>query len=88
MITETLGIPPKEFLLKGKRRHYYINPDGGLKRKAEVGTRPLRFMLEGFDEGLIDLIENCIKWDPSTRIDAEQGLAHPWVRGFKDRINR
>lgn len=88
MIVETLGMPPEDLIQRGKRKHFYINKDGSLKRKGEIGTRPIRFMLEGFDEGLIDLIEKCIKWEPEMRIDAEEGLSHPWVRNDKNRLNR
>ena len=88
MLIESLGLPPDDLVQRGKRKHYYFNKDGSLKRKTEIFTRPLRFMLEGYDEGVIDLIEKCVKWEPSQRIDAEEGLSHPWVRNAKDRLNR
>ena len=87
MYIEVLGYPSMEFLNTGKRKKYYIQPNGRMKIKASAFARGLRQILEGVDEDAIDFIEKCLQWNPEDRIDAENGLRHPWIAGFhKDNI--
>lgn len=81
MYVEVMGMPPIDFISKGKRKQYYVEVSGKLRRAAQPSIRPISQLLESFDEKVIDLIDKCIKWAPENRIDAEQGLQHSWVRG-------
>jgi len=86
LITEVLGNPPVEWVQKGKRKKYYVDHNGCVRRPVVPLSRPLRTLMEGFDSSLIDLIEKCLKWVPSERITAEEGLSHEWVRGNRQRL--
>lgn len=85
-ITEVLGLPPPDWIQQGKRKHYYIDKSGRIKKKVTPSIRPLRILLEGFDESITDLIEKCLKWNPLERIQAEEALSHEWVRGSKHKV--
>jgi dual specificity tyrosine-phosphorylation-regulated kinase 2/3/4 len=81
MYVEVLGLPPAEFMSLGKRRYYYIENNGNLRRRVRPASRPIAMMLSAFDENLIGLVESCLRWKPEERIEAEVGLMHSWVRG-------
>lgn len=81
MYVEVMGMPPMDFILKGKRKHYYVEVSGKLRRHAEPGIHPINLLLENFDPKIVDLVDKCIKWAPDNRINAEEGLMHSWVRG-------
>lgn len=86
LITEVLGYPPVEWVQKGKRKQYYVDHNGQIRKPVVPLSRPLRTLMEGFDGSLVDLIEKCLKWVPSERIQAEEGLSHEWVRGSRHKI--
>jgi dual specificity tyrosine-phosphorylation-regulated kinase 2/3/4 len=78
---EVLGMPPKDFASKGKRSKYYINSNGRLKAHVLPGSKKLSEILIGFDDTVINFVENCLKWVPEERITAESGLSHTWIKG-------
>lgn len=84
MIIEVLGYPPDDLVNLGKRKHYYIDLNGNYKRPTKPSIRPIRKLLENFDENVVGLIESCLKWKPEERIEAEEGLIHGWVKGSKN----
>lgn len=81
MYVEVMGMPPMEFIMKGKRKQYYVEVSGKLRKPAQPGIRPISLLLEKFDEKISDLVDRCIRWAPEDRMDAEEGLQHVWVRG-------
>lgn len=85
MIVEVLGLPPADLVNKGKRKQFYVDGLGRVKRNVKPLTRTIASLLKDYDENIIDLIEKCIQWKPQDRIDAEQGLAHNWVKGCLNR---
>jgi len=84
MIVEVLGYPPEDLVNSGKRKHYYVDLNGEYKRPTQPLTRPIRKLLENYDENVVGLIESCLKWRPQDRIEAEEGLVHGWVKGSKN----
>jgi dual specificity tyrosine-phosphorylation-regulated kinase 2/3/4 len=87
MIIEVLGPPPSELLEKGKRKHFYVDSNGRLRKNVKPFSRTISDMLQDYDENVRDLIDKCIQWRPQDRIDAEQGLSHGWVKGCLHREN-
>jgi len=45
-----------------------------------VGTKTLGDLIKSSDEGFIDFISQCLKWEPKDRISPEEGIkSHPWI---------
>lgn len=86
LTVETLGLPPEDFVMKGLRRNYYYDIHGNTRKKVSPSVRPLSLLLADFDAKLVNLIESCLRWRPEDRIEAEQGLYHPWVRGSRSSV--
>jgi dual specificity tyrosine-phosphorylation-regulated kinase 2/3/4 len=83
---EILGPPPIEVIQIASKRDFYFEKNYSVKdlvssrgRKRYPKTKEIRSVLKGADEGLIELIEQCITWNPSQRILPQKALECPWL---------
>lgn len=87
-IVELLGEPPKEILAQGSRSNVYFSRDGKLisnkPPKQFVKEKRLKLLLKGADQNMIDLVRDCLYWDPAERITPEEALRSEW---FTDESN-
>jgi dual specificity tyrosine-phosphorylation-regulated kinase 2/3/4 len=86
-IMELIGLPPPELLEKATKRSQYFEESGELKTycnsrgKTRVpASRNLRNVLKGADSGLVNLVEQCLVWEPTSRIRPEAALHHDWLK--------
>ena len=83
---EILGVPPVEVIQVASKRDCYFDKSYQLKelvnsrgRKRYPKTKDIRSILKGAEEGLIELIEQCVNWNPNLRITAQKALESPWL---------
>ena len=86
-IIELIGLPPSDLLEKAAKRSQFFEASGELKTycnsrgKTRVpASRNLRNVLKGADSGFLNLVEQCLAWDPSLRIRPEAALHHDWLK--------
>ena len=79
MFIETIGMPSMEFLNRGKRKQLYVLPNGKMKVAAKAFECGIETRLQGLDPRFIELIKECLKWDPEERITVEGALGHRWI---------
>jgi dual specificity tyrosine-phosphorylation-regulated kinase 2/3/4 len=86
LIVEMRGLPPLSLLKSAPRAHHYFDMAGHLKPKGNGKTRPIvpgsksiREATKLNDPVFLSLIDQCLTWEASTRITAEQFLQHPWL---------
>jgi dual specificity tyrosine-phosphorylation-regulated kinase 2/3/4 len=84
---EILGAPPSKVINKSSRRSEYFENDGRPKfvpyykvKRKNPGSKSLRIILKGADEGFIDLVESCLQWDQVKRIEPDEALMHRWLQ--------
>lgn len=84
-IVEVLGAPSKALVEVATRRKLFF--DSNLQVRVQPnsqgrirmpGTKTLPGALKCNDPQFLDLLEQCLQWDPSQRIGPEQALQHPW----------
>ncbi|EGC35726.1 hypothetical protein DICPUDRAFT_91968 [Dictyostelium purpureum] len=86
-IMEVLGAPPKQVIDNSTRRDIFFEDDYTPKQVKNsttgeiygVGTKPLKDLIRSGDDDFDNFILDCLKWIPSERISAEQGLKHDWI---------
>ena len=83
---EILGAPPVEMVQISSKRDSYFDKNYSPKenpnsrgRKRYPNSKELRNILKGAEEGLIKLIEQCVEWNPKSRITASKALESPWL---------
>jgi dual specificity tyrosine-phosphorylation-regulated kinase 2/3/4 len=83
---EILGPPPIEVIQIASKREFYFDKEynpiemiNSRGRKRYPKSKDLRTVLKGADEGLINLIEQCVNWSPSSRITPEVALQNAWL---------
>jgi len=83
---EILGPPPVEVIQIASKREFYFDKDYNpiemvncRGRKRYPNSKDLRTVLKNADEGLVQLIEQCIVWNPNLRINPESALASAWL---------
>jgi dual specificity tyrosine-phosphorylation-regulated kinase 2/3/4 len=66
----------------------FFSPDGrgnlcitqNDKARTRVpGSKTLKEVLKTDDEEFLDFVTRCLDWSPEDRMNADQGLAHPWL---------
>ncbi|KAI8469573.1 MAG: kinase-like domain-containing protein [Monoraphidium minutum] len=84
-IMEVMGPPPPRLRDAGTRRAVFFEAGGApiLKPNSHgkvrtPSSKTLAGVLRCADAGFLDLMERCLRWDPSERITPEQALQHPW----------
>lgn len=79
LFVSVLGPPPEKVIAESPRRHLYFRQDG--KPLHGDGTRvgSLASIVRDNDPMLASLIQQCLMWDPSARLKAQQIVRHPWM---------
>ncbi|KAK5581831.1 hypothetical protein RB653_003409 [Dictyostelium firmibasis] len=86
-IMEVLGAPPKSVIDNSTRRDIFFEEDGTPKPVKNsttgelytIGTKSFKDLIRSGDDDFDNFIFDCLKWEPSQRISAEQGLKHDWI---------
>eukprot|EP01025_Chloroclados_australasicus_P005297 TRINITY_DN11539_c1_g1_i1.p1 TRINITY_DN11539_c1_g1~~TRINITY_DN11539_c1_g1_i1.p1 ORF type:complete len:781 (-),score=104.12 TRINITY_DN11539_c1_g1_i1:169-2511(-) len=88
LIIELLGYMPKWFCLKGRYSREFFNRQGELRNIKDLRFFSLdRVLVEKYkmdeDEAiaLTDFLLPMLECDPAKRINAQEALQHPWLRG-------
>lgn len=83
---EILGPPPVEVVQIASKREYYFDKEynpvefvNSRGRKRYPNSKDLRTVLREADEGLVQLIEQCVRWNPNSRICPEAALGSAWL---------
>lgn len=87
-IMEVFG-PPERRLLEGcTRAKLFFDGTGKPKpvvssrgRKRRPSTKTLAQALKCQDEGLLDFIARCLRWNPAARMLPDEALNHPFITG-------
>ena len=86
-IMEVLGVPELGLLKKGTRVKLFFDENFQPKitqnskgKKRYPGAKNLKDILLGAEEGLIDLVSQCLEWDYSKRISPDEALLHEWMQ--------
>lgn len=78
-IVRVLGFPPSHIVEMAKAKNL-------LSRCYERSTLSFHNILNKYNQPVIDFIESCLKWDPSQRITAQQGLNSKWFKPSHTRV--
>ncbi|KAI8097397.1 kinase-like domain-containing protein [Halteromyces radiatus] len=85
-IMEVQGVPARSLVEKSTRRKvffdFYGNPrivpnSKGKKRKP--GTKSLAQILKCSDTKFVDFIDQCLQWNPDSRIKPDEAFKHGWI---------
>jgi serine/threonine protein kinase len=85
-IMEVLGLPPDDVLEKssrlelffiGKEPKIIVNSRG---KKRIPGYKNLEEIMNTAEDGLVDLVKQCLEWDPEKRITPKSALNHEWLQ--------
>jgi dual specificity tyrosine-phosphorylation-regulated kinase 2/3/4 len=86
-IVEVLGDIPEVLAQNCKRKTVFFNDELKLKDKngdvVKPAIRTVPGLIKNAEKYFIDFLIECLKIDPSERIDAETALSHPWIKGSK-----
>ena len=90
MIMEVIDLPPNQVLADATRRKLFFDSknmprtlNSKMFKKRRVASRSLGAILKTTDSDFIDFITRCLEWDPTVRMNAEEGLKHPWMAELK-----
>jgi serine/threonine protein kinase len=86
---EMLGLPPHELLDRCKRTTLFFDAVGNPRYTTDgkgiahmPGTKSLHASLGGApDAAMINFIERCLEWDPTSRMTPSQAMSHPFITG-------
>lgn len=92
MISELLGLPPRELVKIGKRRREFFDDKYDLltiQSNARVPqSMDLKKVLNTNDPSLIDFIMKCLTWNQKDRLTASELLRHPWISHYEVAITQ
>jgi dual specificity tyrosine-phosphorylation-regulated kinase 2/3/4 len=86
LISEALGAPPLDLLAKAGKAGSLFDPSGRVKQPVGVSRKPavpLCQLLSSLPVSLYDFIEQCLQWSPSSRLQPEAALRHPFILSSK-----
>ena len=83
---EVLGLPSSDFIMESKKRltyfdHHrrpYVFPNSKGERRVP-GSKTLKELLKCDDNQFVNFISSCLRWEPRTRISAEECSRHPFI---------
>ena len=83
---EILGIPDESILEQSSRAKLFFdgnnepilvpNSKGKVRRPS---TKTLKHVLKCKDKSFLRFIEDCLVWDPETRLQPKEALQHEWI---------
>ena len=86
-----VGRVPERVLLTSKRKEKFFAGRDELKDKngdlVKPASRTLHGLIRNVDKKFVEFLERCLEIDPEKRIDAEDALNHPWIKGNKMKKN-
>lgn len=77
--------PPSDDVVKqisSERARVYVE---SLTKQEPI---PLYKIIKNASEGLIDLLQNLLQWDPAKRLSAAEALKHPWLSAYHGIIDQ
>lgn len=84
---EILDVPSADVINSGSRSYLFFEPNGNPKitansrgKKRIPGSRSLRNVFKGADDGLFALVEACLRWNPENRIKPKDALEMDWFK--------
>jgi dual specificity tyrosine-phosphorylation-regulated kinase 2/3/4 len=89
LIARVLGAPPPRMVEGSKRRREFFDALGRLRllQPTRAGSTPLESILKTADPHLLDFLKKCLRWEPSERLTAAEGLLHPFVNMKRVMLN-
>ena len=85
MILEVIGLPDNDFLFEGTRWEHFFYPDctpfefvSKSGNHVIPGSKNIDKILAGCESNYINLVKQCLEWDPRKRINPINALKHPW----------
>lgn len=85
-IMEVMGPPDREMILKSPKKKKFFDEDSNPKLvqnsrgKVRIPSSiSIQAALKCTDLKLLDLIKKCLVYDPDTRFNPDQALAHEWI---------
>lgn len=89
-IMEIFGPPEKHLIEKSSRKKLFFDSLGKPRvtvsskgRRRRPSSKTLQQALKCDDEGFIDFIQRCLRWDPERRIKPDDAMQHEFVTGIK-----
>lgn len=85
-IIDIIGEIPEKMIRASNRKDDFFDDKLRNIRKNEDNfdtNKKLSTMLKSSDRNFVDFLSKCLNIDPKCRIDAEQALLHPWIKGKK-----
>jgi dual specificity tyrosine-phosphorylation-regulated kinase 2/3/4 len=86
-IMEVLGLPPQALLERGSRVKLFFDDEFRPKlapnskgKKRYPATKELREIMHAAENGLYDLVLQCLEWDSNRRITPDEALLHDWLQ--------
>ncbi|OMJ69629.1 hypothetical protein SteCoe_32583 [Stentor coeruleus] len=90
-ISDIISEIPHKMVKNSHRHDDFFDNKGRILRKNEDNfdtNKKLSNMLKSSDPGFVDFLSKCLNIDPKCRVDAEQALLHPWIKGKKLKNSR
>ena len=83
LIIKIMGLPPKSFIENSSRKDSFFGNDGLPLLKDysedEPEKKDLGYELGCCNNDFIDIIQQCLIWEPEKRITPEEALNHIWI---------
>ncbi|RKO94373.1 kinase-like domain-containing protein, partial [Blyttiomyces helicus] len=85
-IMEVKGAPDLELVDRGSRRKLFFDSNGAPRiypnskgKKRRPATKSLSSILRCPDQAFVSFIEQCLAWDPETRMTPATAFQHEWL---------
>jgi dual specificity tyrosine-phosphorylation-regulated kinase 2/3/4 len=89
-IMEIFGPPEKHLIEKSSRKKLFFDSMGKPRvtvsskgRRRRPSSKTLQSALKCDDEGFLDFLTACLRWDPERRLKPEQAMQHEYITGIK-----
>jgi dual specificity tyrosine-phosphorylation-regulated kinase 2/3/4 len=89
-IMEVFGPPEKHLIEKSTRKKLFFDSLGKPRltvsskgRRRRPSSKDLKQVLKCDDDGFLDFISRCLRWDPARRLTPHDALRHEFITGIK-----
>lgn len=89
-IMEVFGPPEKHLIEKSTRKKLFFDSMGKPRltvsskgRRRRPSSKTLQQVLKCDDDGFLDFISRCLRWDPERRLRPEDAVRHEFITGQK-----